>query len=167
MNEETSHFFQIIYYIELISINEIRHRWNSCYKSLNFYDWTYFSFFSSILWYLQFNGAWAFRSWDLSARSMADTSCVTGLPARSKHRSCRIFLSSTSHAKNFETRDRVVLEWPIVALRAQPLAGFRCWEVCDRTQKKTAVFCQVPNHRNPQQDKEIALAHELSSNPYN
>ena len=27
-------------------------------------------------------------------RSLADTSCVTGLPARSKHRSCRIFLPS-------------------------------------------------------------------------
>jgi hypothetical protein len=33
-------------------------------------------------------------------RSTADTSCVTGLPARSKHRSCRIFLPFISPSKN-------------------------------------------------------------------
>ena len=48
-----------------------------------------------------------FRSWDISARSLADTSCVTGLPARSKHRSCRIFLPSPRTHQNSNTSDCV------------------------------------------------------------
>ena len=117
-------------------------------------------------------------------RSKADTSCVTGLPARAKHRSCRIFLP-LRHLQYDQSRPSRRLYQPLVpdefsllerSTVCRPLPpGVRPPPGCLPRHSRSSpqrtngrlLSCQAPNRRNPIRNNKIAVAYKLWSNPYN
>ena len=128
-----------------------------------FYDWTYFPFIASILWYLLFNVSVTLRPWSFSASTSNRLIQVASLASRHKQITVCAAFFCPNQPLIFTNS---LSEWKSLAPADLFQSAFRGELYGEDEQWTRRNRCQVPNAIKSSINSNLALAYELLRRDY-